>query len=132
MTTHGISTRHIQLRVRMFQDSFVAEHNGHSCMWACILYGMHVDTLCSVHDPTGLRTICGKFCKIFLNGMQKFGVIGFEVVRIGSHQRRGCASCTLCHERADAQYEVDRMARKGGFCCLIARISRSSTKTERI
>ena len=69
--------------------------------------------------PFTIRRVCAQFvessARYILNGMQKFCVIGFEVVRIGSHQRRGCASCTLCHERADAQYEVDRMARKSGF-----------------
>ena len=85
VTTHGIGNRHvlvnlrlffgvflflchcvvIQLRVRMFQEFVVAEHNGHNCMGACILYGMHAATLCSVHHPSGLRKICGKFCKIY-------------------------------------------------------------------
>ena len=40
--------------------------------------------------------------------------------------------CTLCYERAGAQYVVDRIARKDGVSCLIARITRSSTEPTRI
>ena len=61
----------------------MAEHNGHSCMGACILYGMHAATLCSVDHPTGLRKICGKFCKIYHEQQAEVGAIGFEVVCVG-------------------------------------------------
>ena len=80
--------------------------------------------------------VCAQFVQSFaryiVNGMQKFGVIGFEVVRIGSHQRSGCALFTLCDERAGVQCVVDRMARTRLVSCTIARNTRRSIKTARI
>ena len=84
-------------------------------------------------SPLTIRRVCVqcyKFCR-HRHAKVCCGVFGGCANWRCSHQRSGCALCTLCCERVGAQYAVGRVARNDGFLARLeeSRAGRQKTTT---